>query len=465
MEKVNLFISYCHEDRDCLDRLKLYINEKECPHINIWYDEAIPLGNPWDAEIRKKLNDSQIVLLVISQGFLNSVYINNVELITALGKQEQGYCRVIPVFAKTCDLDSHPGLLAIQGFPRDQSRPFDKMKETEKSAQYTLLRNELNQLVKDTLREKISLKLSQLKRQKIFLSIPQSDQEKEKRNKFVSEAEQKRKYEKWEYQIVPTADEIDSFYTMTADKQTALISKFQKDALYSIHLVGSESCLEEGIGKLQYDLTIKNTSNDTLYRKIIWILDGATTGKIDKGPGMNPRVCGNDSQKIFEIIHNLDEEKAKSIIELEAFLTRRKNVFMFYDFKKDHDNKTRIELKTMIEEYKNDAYQNVDLRLESSWPKASLREEEKSLAGSQGGFIFYGNADATWFVSRQAMLLDTRAKQAKCIYIDEPEIEVKVKRDLNKKPFTMELFTIIKGNVELQSGVKDFLDYLLRENS
>lgn len=460
-----MFISYSHEDRDCLERLKLYINEKDCPHVNIWYDEAIPLGIPWDEEIRQKLNNSQIVLFIISPGFIKSVYINNVELITALQKQELGHCRVIPIFAKTCDLESYPKLLSLQGFPRDQSRPFDKMKEIEKSAQYALLKSELNQLIKDELRGKTRLRLSLLRGKKIFLSIPVSEKERERRNRFISEAEQKRKYEKWEYQIVPAVNEIDDFYKMSADDQATFISKLQKDALYSLHLVDSESCLAEGIGKLQYDLAGKNASNNSVYQKIIWVLDGAAAGNAGNNSAKNTMVRGNDSQRTFDIIHSLDEEKEKLIAELEDFLRYRKNVFMFYDFKKDHDNETRIVLKTMIEEYKSEEYQNIDLRLECSWPKASLKEEEKFLEGSQGGFIFYGKADATWFVSRQAMLLGSPEKQAKCICIDEPEIEEKVKRDLNNKPFTTEKFTIIKGSAELQSGVKNFLDYLLKESS
>lgn len=463
MEKVNLFISYSHEDRECLERLTQYINEKDCPHVKIWHDEAISLGTPWDEKIRQKLDDSQIILLIISPSFLKSIYINNVELITALEKQQQGICRVIPIFAKTCDLESHPKLLSTQGFPRE--RFLDKIKETEKSGQYVLLKNEINQIIKDVLKEKVRAKLSLLKRDKIFLSIPQSDKERDVRNRFLSEAEQKRKYEGWEYQIIPAADEIAGFYKMTEDEQAALILKLEKEALYSIHLVESETGLEEGIGKLQYDAVSKTTASGSVYQKIIWVLDGAVAEKIDKGPSMNPKVCGNDPQEIFEIINSLDEEKKKVMAELQAFLRSRKNVFMFYDFKKDYDNETRIVLKTMIEEYKNDDYKNIDLRLECSPPNASLKQDEKFLEGSQGGFIFYGKADPYWFARRQAILLDSPAKQAKCICIDEPGIEEKIRRDLNNKPFTTEKFTIIKGSAELEWGVKDFLDYLLKENS
>lgn len=461
---MNLFISYSHGDQDSLEHLMHYINEKSCPHVNIWYDGEISLGVPWDDKIRQKLADSQVILLIISQNFLDSDYINRVELIAAFEKQRRELCRVIPIFAKSCDLESHPHLLDLQGFPRDQ-RPFNKMKEVEKPAQYTVLQKELNQLIKEVLREKISLRLSILNSNKIFLSIPQSDEEKETRNRFVSEVEQKRKYENWGYQIIPALDQINNFYQKDAHEQAAFIAQCQKEALYSIQLVASESLLDEGIGKLQYDLAAGNGSNDPIYRRIIWVLDGMATGRIDKGISMNPRVCGSDPQKMFELINSLDEDKEKEITELGIVLRRRKNIFMFYDFKKDHENETRIALKTKIEQYKNKDYQNIDIRLAFSNPIASLKQEEKFLEGSEGGFIFYGKADPYWFARRQAILLDCPTKQAKCICIDEPDIEEKVRRDLNNKPFTTEQFTIIKGSSELESGVKDFLDYLLRENS
>ncbi len=463
MEKVNLFISYSHGDKDDLDTLRDYINEKNCPNTNVWYDGKISLGTVWDEKIKQRLNDAHIVLLFISQKFLNSMYINNVELKTALEKNKNGLCKIIPVFAKTCDLEAHPELLNLQGFPSDK-RFFCDM-GNEKFKQYTLLQKLINELANEILMEAngyssttqnddlvdIAKELDYLRNnKKLYLSIPNSEEAKEIRTSFLYEVERKIKYESWRYEIIPGINEIEDFYKKDNDEKKDFISKFQKEASYSIHIITSEECFEDGVDKLQYDLAIKNASPYCLYKKIIWIIKPEVRAKIDKMVLMNPIVSGNDFQSIFEKIKCLDEEKEKKITELKKYFNSGKKVFMFYDFDKDHNNELRIRLKTMIEEN-----ENVDVRF--SLPNAPLEKDKEDLEKCEGGLIFYGKTDPYWFAMRQAILMDSPKTQSKCICIDEPEIEEKVKRDVIKRPFT-----IIKGSADLETGMKSFWDSLQR---
>jgi hypothetical protein len=122
MKKINLFISYSHQEKnDYLQELLSYLNEADCPNIDIWYDTKITPGAEWDGNIKSSLNNADIVLLLLSQPFLNSRYIKENELKVAIDRHKAGQSKVIPIFIRPCLLGNYPDITKLQGLPAEKA--------------------------------------------------------------------------------------------------------------------------------------------------------------------------------------------------------------------------------------------------------------------------------------------------------------------------------------------------------
>ena len=347
MEKINLFISYSHKEKDIyLPELLMYLNEKCCPRINIWYDEKISPGKEWDDEIKKSLNNADIVILMLSQSFLMSRYIQDNELKNAIYRHNLGKCKVIPIFIRQCILDPYPEVKKLQGLPRDKL--FINNMGEEKWGYYADITQRLNDSAEELSTEKnikrslndntnptilaSAKQIDQLRNnKKIFLSMPSTEEGKKRRQQFLYQVEGKMKYENWLYEIVPGKEDVEKFYQSLEIDQDHLVTLIQK-ATYSIHFVNSEESLKKGNDKIQYDLAKKYTSSSCCSKNIIWLLNSELVEKIDTEVKMNPVISGNDFEDVFELIRSLDDEKEKIIKELKKSFSTDKKIFMFYDF-------------------------------------------------------------------------------------------------------------------------------------
>ena len=457
MRKVSLFISYCHEEKDYLKQLKVYLNERDCPKINIWDDGAIMPGKEWDTEIKRRLNSSNIIILLISQSFLNSDYINKTELKIALEKHDKGQCRVIPIFTRFCNLNKYQNITALQGMPKGKwlSSMADERYEAYAYIQQMVneiadeIETEINISGSDSNEAKTIKQLRDLK--KIFLSIPDSEAGLKKRKEFLYQVEGKIKYENWQYEIIPGVRDINRLRDPAYS--TSFFTNTIKESLYSIHIISSEKELETGISKIQYELAREHNKKTPFYKCIIWLLTADIKDKLNEQLsqeiGENPNVIGNDYESIFEVIKSIDAEKEKRINKLKKNFSPEKKVFMLYDFSKDHNNDLRISLKTKIEE-------NEELSVRFNSPNENLQKEKEDLEKCHGALIFYGATDSQWYLMRQSLLYDAKNINCKAVCIDEPEIEKKLNRDISKKEFQ----TTIKGQNELDSGVANFIEGL-----
>ncbi len=103
MEKVKIFISYAHDDRSDCNALKkhlTYIKNK----IDIFYDEMIPAGEKWKHTILKEIHNSNVIILLLSSSFNASDFINEIELLEALKKHEEGTTQIIPIMVSEVNL-------------------------------------------------------------------------------------------------------------------------------------------------------------------------------------------------------------------------------------------------------------------------------------------------------------------------------------------------------------------------
>lgn len=106
---LKLFISYSHLDEIYRNELLKQLRPLERQKlITIWSDVEITPGEEWELAIRSKLNDADIVVLLISSDFLASDFCTSVELKTALKRHAFGRARVVPIVVRDCDWQSAP---------------------------------------------------------------------------------------------------------------------------------------------------------------------------------------------------------------------------------------------------------------------------------------------------------------------------------------------------------------------
>jgi hypothetical protein len=116
--KLNLFISYSHEDEELKNALdKHLVMLKRLNKIDVWHDRKLIGGQVWDEEIKNELAKAHIVLLLISADFNNSEYIWEKELAVALERHQQGKARVIPVILRKCEWSEMP-YAKLQALPK-----------------------------------------------------------------------------------------------------------------------------------------------------------------------------------------------------------------------------------------------------------------------------------------------------------------------------------------------------------
>ena len=119
MKTISLFISYAHKDNSYKEELVSHLKALERKgQIKIWEDGAIIAGTDWDATIKRHLAAAEIVLFLISSDFINSDYIDRVEVKEAIANHQAGKQILIPIVIRACDFSSFDQLSRFQALPR-----------------------------------------------------------------------------------------------------------------------------------------------------------------------------------------------------------------------------------------------------------------------------------------------------------------------------------------------------------
>ncbi len=101
MSSLEIFLCYAHEDEDALKELTVHLGVlKRQGFFDVWYDREISAGIEWAREIDIHLNTAQIILLLVSQYFMNSNYCYLIEMQRAIERHERGEARVIPIILR-----------------------------------------------------------------------------------------------------------------------------------------------------------------------------------------------------------------------------------------------------------------------------------------------------------------------------------------------------------------------------
>jgi subtilisin family serine protease len=114
---VTLFCSYAHEDaklREQFERSIFHLLNQGL--IEVWHDGEIVPGKEWRAEIDRELAAADLIILLVSPDFVQSPFINEVELKQAIERHQAGEVRVIPIILRPV---STLGILAkLEALPR-----------------------------------------------------------------------------------------------------------------------------------------------------------------------------------------------------------------------------------------------------------------------------------------------------------------------------------------------------------
>ena len=114
-----LFYSYCHEDEEFRDDLEKHLAMLGKNNlISEWYDRKILPGSEWDREIKAHLRSSDIILLLISPGFLASQSCEE-EIDGSLKLSAEKGVTVIPIILKPCAWNDDGRIGGLQVLPNE----------------------------------------------------------------------------------------------------------------------------------------------------------------------------------------------------------------------------------------------------------------------------------------------------------------------------------------------------------
>src|SRR6185369_3387468 len=129
----NVFFSYSHKDEALRDELEVHLAMlKREGVISAWHDRKILAGDELNGKIHARLNDAQVILLLVSPDFLASAYCYDVEVKRAMELHEEGRARVIPVILRPSDWQSSAPFSKLLAAPKD-GKPITKWPDRDEA--------------------------------------------------------------------------------------------------------------------------------------------------------------------------------------------------------------------------------------------------------------------------------------------------------------------------------------------
>ena len=114
---VRAFVSYAHADLEYLKALREALSPLvRLQKLSIWDDRDINAGEQWEEVLFQQLNESDIVLCLVSASFVNSDFCYKKEFGAALEAHRKGEKTIVPIMLRQTDWNDLP-LSKIQGTP------------------------------------------------------------------------------------------------------------------------------------------------------------------------------------------------------------------------------------------------------------------------------------------------------------------------------------------------------------
>lgn len=141
-----MFVSYSHRDRVYLSdgELVSYLKGLEKEGVRFWWDESLNAGDNWDEEIKRRIKESHLALVLVSQWFLDSDYCTNVEVESFLRRSREDGLVIFPVILSPCEWERHDWLKSRQFLPREgKTVETDYVQPGQRKALYLDIRRDL----------------------------------------------------------------------------------------------------------------------------------------------------------------------------------------------------------------------------------------------------------------------------------------------------------------------------------
>jgi hypothetical protein len=122
-ELTRVFVSYAREDKRWLDRddrhnlIPFLMESLKRQNVVFWYNKELRPGDEFRSNIEAEIDRAQIALLIVSQNFLNSEFIEKQEMPRIANRARQGQMIIVPVLAEPCDWNDFPILADRQMVP------------------------------------------------------------------------------------------------------------------------------------------------------------------------------------------------------------------------------------------------------------------------------------------------------------------------------------------------------------
>ena len=145
--KKKIFICYCHENRQWLDQLLFYLASLKQKNIDFWFDESIQTGENWSASIINAIQTSHMAILIVSQQFLNSNFIQKREIPAIINRQKDGMI-IFPILVENCLWNLIDWLKEIQIYPKNNV-PLEEFEKNEQKKKFMEIVIEINSLLNE----------------------------------------------------------------------------------------------------------------------------------------------------------------------------------------------------------------------------------------------------------------------------------------------------------------------------
>ncbi len=122
MKEIKVFVSYSKKDKTflfkeggLLEYLKLSL---EADGVKFWTDQMLVTADDWDSVIQKKIQESHIALVLVSQWFLNTPYCTEKEVNEFLQKSKKDGLKIFPIIVGACEWENYEWLKSRQFLPK-----------------------------------------------------------------------------------------------------------------------------------------------------------------------------------------------------------------------------------------------------------------------------------------------------------------------------------------------------------
>jgi molecular chaperone DnaK len=134
------FISYAHEDVIFAKRVEKTLSILEQHNlIKLWIDKTdIEIGSLWEKEIFGAIDAADAAILLVSEDFLVSKFIQKHELPRLFARHEKSGLRLLPIIIRSCPYTLSTDLAQFQFF-NDPNRPWNGLKDWEVDQELTKL--------------------------------------------------------------------------------------------------------------------------------------------------------------------------------------------------------------------------------------------------------------------------------------------------------------------------------------